>query len=112
MGDVSANDGSDATLPRGQLKSSARPLGAGIASPLVSTRVATGSGPPAGRAGPPPKSSFWPGVRTVNGTTGPTSGRCAGPPGRPPGATAGSIAVGSATGVVLLAIVRWISRST
>ena len=47
-----------AALPRGQLKSSARPVGAAIGSPLMSTRVASesaGSGRAAGRA--PPRSS-------------------------------------------------------
>ena len=41
-----------AALPRGQLKSSARPVGAAIGSPLVSTRIASGSAAsrPRGRA--------------------------------------------------------------
>src|SRR5262249_9091266 len=103
------------TLLRGQLKSSARPLGAAIGSPLVSTRAATGSAEAAGRFVPAPISSFEPPVETVSGTTGPISGRWV-DPGRPPraapGPGVGSGAVGNATGSARLAMVRWISRST
>ena len=67
------------TFPRGQLKSSARPLGAAIGSPLVSTRVAVVSTAGAARAAPISSSGA---ARTaVSGSTGPAEGRAAGPPG-------------------------------
>jgi hypothetical protein len=89
----------------GQLKLSARPLGAGTVSPRVNTRVATGSPPAVARAGPVPSSSVGPPVDTVSGTTGPASGR---PPGagRVPVAGAAASGAGSATGSARLMLLR------
>src|SRR5262249_29298753 len=64
-------------LPRGQLKSSARPVGAATGSPLVSTRETVAS--TAGAARPPPTRSSGAVCMAVSGTTAPANGRCAGP---------------------------------
>jgi len=98
-------------LPRGQLKSSARPLGAATVSPLVSTREAVASA--AGAARPLPTSSSGAVCMAVSGTTGPANGRCTGPSGLAFGAWGPeSTGTGSATGMPRLAMLRWISRST
>src|SRR5262249_26916996 len=98
-------------LPRGQLKSSARPPGAATGSPLGSPRGTVAS--TAGAARPPPTSSSGPLCMAVSGTTGPANGRCAGPPGLAFGACGpGSTGTGSATGMPRLVMLRWISRST
>src|SRR6516164_6980357 len=68
-------------LVRGHLKSSARPFGAGIGSPLVNTRLTNAS-----LAGdrllwrPPPRSSSEGTLMAVRGITGPTDGRRTGVP--------------------------------
>src|SRR6202035_3829623 len=87
---------------RGQEKSSARPDGAGIGSPWVSTRTATGSAF-AGALRPPSPSRLVPStlVSAVNGSTGPTAGR--GPAPRLAGAPSGA---GNATGTTWLDITR------
>jgi hypothetical protein len=104
----------EAALSRGQLKSSARPAGAAVGSPLMSARIANGSaggGRAGGRAPPRSSSAAPPDVEAVSGTTGPIRGRAAGPPGLAP-AGAGSMLEGSATGMARLASLRSISRST
>ena len=63
---------------RGQAKSSARPAGGVIASPLTSARV-TDFGAGRGAAFLPPASSWPADTDAVSGTTGPASGRAAGP---------------------------------
>ena len=96
--------------PRGQLKSSARPLGAETGSPLVS---AIPSVVGAGRAWLPPSSSSVETLVAVSGTTGPATGRCKPPP--PPclAFRAGcGPCTGSATGTLRLARLRSISRLT
>src|SRR5262249_56856996 len=72
----------DSTLltPRGQLKSSARPLGAVGASPLVSARVTVAPVAAAGPAPTPPISSSGAKRVSVSGTTGPAAGRCTASP--------------------------------
>src|SRR5208337_2642714 len=67
---------------RGQLKSSARPLGAGTGSPRVRTRL-TDASVAEGRLPwrPPPSNSSDPTLAAVRGTTGPTDGRWVGAPG-------------------------------
>ena len=62
-----------ATVRRGQAKSSARPAGAGIASPFTSTFEATAS-VTAGRGFPPNSSSDSLEASAINGTVGPESG--------------------------------------
>src|SRR5262249_53236804 len=103
------------TFPRGQLKSSARPIGALIDSPLVSTRAAIVSGPLAPAAvRPPPIRSSAGAAPAVSGTAGPTSGRAGGPFGLAPGGTAAGAGVdstGNATGTACLPRKRLISRS-
>src|SRR6516225_6044194 len=77
-----------ATVRRGQAKSSARPAGAGIASPLTSTFVATAS-VILERAFPPSSSSDSLETSEVNGMAGPASGLVFAP--ALPGAAAGAI---------------------
>src|SRR5262249_58369014 len=75
MAAVSGAAGSTLTTPRGQLKSSARPLGAATASSALSPTVAPGLPP-----GPPSSTCSEPTFAPVRGTTGPGIGRAA-PPG-------------------------------
>ena len=99
---------------RGQAKSSARPAGAGTASPFTSTRLTSGS-LPGGLTGPVPNSDSEPVGWLVSGTTGPATGRGAGPPafGRAPAAgVCGSSGAGIASGAPRASITRLISRST
>jgi len=77
VGEAGSSVGSPAAGPgrpagRGQMKSSARPVGAVIGAPLTSTRVAIGS---AGLGGPPPNSSSGVESAAFSGTTGPANGR-------------------------------------
>src|SRR6516164_767038 len=87
--------GSTLTMPRGQLKSSARPLGAATASPALSPTVAPGLS-----LGPPSSTCSEPTFAPVRGTTGPAIGRTDSP-GSPflPGCS-GSTGTGSATGTL------------
>src|SRR5262245_20400484 len=87
--------GSTLTTPRGQLKSSARPLGAATASTALSPTVAPGLSP-----GPPSSTCSEPTFAPVRGTTGPAIGRTD-PSGLPflPGCS-GPAATGRATGTL------------
>src|SRR6516165_1755796 len=83
------------TTPRGQPKSSARPLGAATASTALSPTVAPGLSP-----GPPSSTCSKPTFAPVRGTTGPTIGRT-----DPPGLSflarcSGSAGAGRATGTL------------
>src|SRR5262245_16918662 len=90
--------GSTLTTPRGQLKLSARALGAATASLALSPTVAPGLSP-----GPPSSTCSEPAFAPVRGTTGPAVGRTD-PPGLPllPRCS-GSAGTGSATGISLTA---------
>src|SRR5215467_13844717 len=93
---VSGAAGSILTTPRGQLKSSARPLGAASASPALSPTVVA----PGLSLGPPSSSCSESTFAPVRGTTGPTIG-----PTDPPGLPflprcSGSAATGSVTGTL------------
>src|SRR5439155_27212896 len=112
---VAGSTAADSTLvtPRGQLKSSARPLGAVSAPPLVSARVTVAPVAAAGAALAPPISSSGAKRVSVSGTTGPAAGRCAASPALALGACGpGPTGTGSATGTPLLPTMRSISRST
>jgi hypothetical protein len=112
-GDSTAAACSTLITPRGQLKSSARPLGAAVASPLVSARVTVAPVAAAGVAPAPPISSSGATRVSVSGTTGPAAGRCAAPPALAFGACEPEpTGTGSATGMPLLPTMRSISRST
>ena len=56
-------------LPRGQLKSSARPLGAAIGSPLIKTREAVASTAEGFARPPPPSNSSAVAFKAVSDTT-------------------------------------------
>src|SRR5262249_60412359 len=74
---LSGAAGSTLTTPRGQPKSSARPLAAATASLALSPTVAPELSP-----GPPSSTCSEPSFAPVRGTTGPTIGRID-PPGLP-----------------------------
>src|SRR6516225_10604809 len=90
--------GSTWTTPRGQLKLSARPLGAATASSVLSPTVAPGlsPGPPSSTCSTCSEPTFAP----VRGSTGPAIGRTD-PPALPflPGCS-GSAGTGRATGTL------------
>src|SRR5262249_6003824 len=89
--------GSTFAMPRGQLKSSARPLGAGSGPPVVGAPVTA-----AGVAPPPSRSSGAMRV-SVSDTIGPAAGRCVGPSALAFGACGlAPTGAGSATGTLLL----------
>src|SRR5262249_6076672 len=67
-------------LPRGQLKSSARPPGAATGSPLVITRETVAATAAAGGRPPAPGSAARP-CLAARGRASPHTRRCAGPPG-------------------------------
>lgn len=96
---------------RGQVKSSARPVGADSASPRTKTLVAVGSGADGGDAREPAPNRSPPSPPRVaaSGNTGPTAGRTA-----PGAAAAGADAsgAGSDTGTRGFAITRVNSCST
>src|SRR5208282_5018165 len=111
LGGVASGDGPTSAAPlvwaRGQEKSSARPGGATIAAPRLSTRVASGSASrSAGWLVPPKRSPPSAPPIAPRGTTGPMAGR----PTAAPFAGDCSSGPGNATGRTWLANTRRKSR--